>query len=420
MAKTQTNPAGSWLTAKAMANELGVDWGWVIRRLPQLSSPGEPRKHPRAGVFTHYPPECLEELRIIREEEKSYPPYGDYLAMAQLAKGCKRSLVWVTNRLSQMGVTPEKRIDPVGKVGDYYPPEVLSKLQAMAKEHPESGDWLTINQLARMADVDREWVKSRIAARGIPPETRRIPGSGKLADHWPPELGEDLKLEAEAIPLAGSWLTAHAMEQLLDRSFNWVRRHLAPYAHLSQWRRDQHGVPRLHYSPTVFNRLFAAREAKVPMKPLWRIMLRLREEHGFQWTDLRRLAGIRTRLEWLGRNKFILRHEALDLVFSLRELVSGVDSELEGYYKHLRKTKAPMMPRASKPVAVKQAISGIQGHVLKLAQLDDWYFAICETCTWSSNVGHPNRGLAEKAFIDHAHGRHEAKLEDEGLLNPER
>lgn len=58
--------AGDWYRVRDLKRELGVSDSWVRRRLPFLTCIPEQRRNFVDRIFTHYPPEALEELRIMK------------------------------------------------------------------------------------------------------------------------------------------------------------------------------------------------------------------------------------------------------------------------------------------------------------------------------------------------------------------
>jgi hypothetical protein len=110
---------------------------------------------------------------------------------------------------------------------------------------------VTVNRLAQLLVVDREWVERRLKEYGFSGEVRCQPGYGKPAVHYSPEVLETLKPLAKEHPQANGWLTANALEELTATSANWVRLRLREMMPEGELRKDGQGVPRLHFPPEV-------------------------------------------------------------------------------------------------------------------------------------------------------------------------
>lgn len=49
----------------------------------------------------------------------------------------------------------------------------------------------------------------------------------------------------------GEWFTVERISKELGESYKWVKRRVAEHADLAEERQDDHGVPRVHYPPSI-------------------------------------------------------------------------------------------------------------------------------------------------------------------------
>jgi hypothetical protein len=187
----------------------------------------------------------------MREAEKACPEGGNYLNLQQLREQLGKSRAWMANTLTKLGIVPELRRDRMQKVVKHYPPEALTLLREIAAEYPPNGDWMTLNRLSRKLNADREWVERRLKELGFVGEVRCQPGYGKPAVHYPPEALVALEPLVNEYPVADGWVTANHLEEATGTSAGWVRRRLSEMDAQGEQRKDEQGVPRMHYSPEV-------------------------------------------------------------------------------------------------------------------------------------------------------------------------
>ena len=240
---------GEWLTILQLSRRLGKSERWVSGRTSELSMRGEVRVLARCGrLGVVYPPAALTELEQMLPTNL---PAGDCLPMSQLYQQVGRSRLWISNRLQKMGRKGQLRINRANRVSLHWPGWVLPVLKTLAVEYPDSGDWLSLAQLAVALGKDREWIEPRLVSVGG--EARRIPGSGKIFIHYPPGTVEALRAEAEKLVPAGGWMTAPQIASRVGRSRNWVKRRVdgEPF----EMRISANGRPEPHYPPEVITEL---------------------------------------------------------------------------------------------------------------------------------------------------------------------
>ncbi len=243
--------AWDWLTAEEIASRLDMDTEWVTDALSDRGFQPVMRMSPLKVAAPHYPPESLTTLAKLLVGQ-STEEVGDWLNMQDLYVALRRSRLWILNRLERMGVRPEKRRDSRGQITDHYPPSVLEELRVMSELYPAAEDWLTINQIVEQVLKERTWVVAWLAEIGVEGESRRIPGSGKVALHYPPQIvSQLLERAAEHKPAEPGWLTETALVKDVGRSHNWVKKRLPRYNHLTRKMTDSQGVPRIHFPPEV-------------------------------------------------------------------------------------------------------------------------------------------------------------------------
>ncbi len=387
-------------TVGRMARELGKDWQWVKRRIPLTGYQPLRRKASNNVYRLMYPTDCLEALRdLLEQEARVHPAESQWLTLDQLAKATHRSTVWIRNRLAILGVKPEKRMSKIGRVAEYYPPTLLERLRQMAREYPPAERWLTINQLAQQLNVDREWVSRRLELWGIQSQLRWQPASGKVAAHYPPEVFAWLEPEMQYLSQAEGWKTANELTVVLQRSDNWVRHRLNKFADTAELRRDSHGNARWHYPPSVMHSLQQQRDSLVLMRPLRELLIAARKQHHFRWVDLLRLAKEPNRIADVLKLKLISIDRAIRIA---RALAIFAPSSADSINRYTAKLKAQAVASELEQLAPRwlRALS-YKRHRLKLWQEDEWHFAACDPCGWSSEEGVLSEEAAKLSFVEH-------------------
>lgn len=182
-----------------------------------------------------------------RYEQSIRDRWARWLNMNDLKQLTGRSEVWLRRRLSQQGVPSEIRLNRANRLSEHWPVSVVPQLLKTAAEYPESGDWLPANSIAPLVGKDWTWVSARLdATRG---ELRRIPGSGKVFWHYPPEVVRELRALAKEIKAADGWMTIRQIAKYVGRSSHWVMNRLP--TELMERRRARNGRPEPHYPPSV-------------------------------------------------------------------------------------------------------------------------------------------------------------------------
>lgn len=305
---TETDtPAGDWMTTTEMADNLNVKFGWVNRRILDLSSVGEYRIcHPKNRPRFHLPPEALEELREIRNRELGQFEPGTYLNLFQIAGMLGRHQLWIRNRLDDilddLGAEPKLGLDSSGKPVEHYPEEVLGPLTEEKDKYEDSGDRLTIRMLEHEIGKGREWVEGQLEEMGARGEYRRYERSGRVDLSFSRETLIELLNRAEAYVDPGpDWYTANALGRIVGKSSNWVRGRLNSLNAEPRSFQDSHGVPRKHYSPEVLSSL-------LKMKEDWRVFQILESEQYGGDDEIKQLRKVlaygqvmsRSALLWIG------------------------------------------------------------------------------------------------------------------------
>lgn len=251
----------SWLTTRDLSDGIEVDYSWVVRRLLDLSSPGEIRLSGIRGEPTvHFPPESLDELRKMKEEITAPPTSGEEFTIAELARKLGRHPFWVEKQLLLKGIDPSYRRHKSHRVLAYYSASDLEALRGEDERYKSLGRWVTIPAIAYSVGMDREWVIDRLQDLGVEGEPREHPNFRRVYMSYPRSVLSRLRNLAETRenPSEG-WMTENALVDMLGRSHNWVRRRIARYQPTGEMRIDERGALRTHYSPEFVQQLLKIR-----------------------------------------------------------------------------------------------------------------------------------------------------------------
>lgn len=252
-------PAEDWLTTTKLADELGVEYKWVNRRLLELNTPCEFRICD--GFINrselHFSPEALDELRLIREQAVERIDPDAYMNLAELAETIGRHRLWVSNRLDRIRVESRLGLDPTGKAVEYYPKGVVADFIKERDKHSPDGGWMTIPMLVQATGRDRQWVEMRLDQMGVEGDYRHFEKSGRVDLCFSPSVAIELEeIAASYIQPEADWYTEGRLAVILGKSHNWLRRRLRDISSSEiELRTDSRGALRKHYHPEVLERL---------------------------------------------------------------------------------------------------------------------------------------------------------------------
>jgi hypothetical protein len=253
-----------WMSKREIERYAGAGHKWVSLRLRPYRKHARFRKNRAGSRSLHYPKSIAEAIRVERIEFLAAPDAGNWLSVSDLVKIIPKSYLWIAKTLFRSHFKPERRRRPGQRGTNFYPPEVVLYLEELAREYPESGDWVTFHQIAWMLGAEYSWVQRRMEELGVKGEMRMRPGYGRPFMHYPPEVVTHLAELRNLHTAAGDWLTAHAMRLRLDRSLNWMLERLPRYHDWAEVRLDSQNVARIHYPPEAFRKL--ERESQVLKK----------------------------------------------------------------------------------------------------------------------------------------------------------
>ena len=240
------------LTAQQIATALGVDSNIVRRPLKKFDIETERMYHERQQKYYDYYPQYTVDL--IREEQEWrewYLSFPQRVNANQVADAIGRSHGWAVKTLSELYPDAPKQRN--GHKSRLYPKVAIQKLRDITFATPPDENWPTLPRLIEFTRRDRTWVQNRLSQTSIRPETRRQVLTGREFPHYPPDTFDVLQEFMNVIPPpAGNWLTAHAIEDLIDKSGNWVAKRLEDsYLSTGEPRLDDMGVERIHYPPAT-------------------------------------------------------------------------------------------------------------------------------------------------------------------------
>ena len=250
-----------WLSTRDLSDGVEVDYSWVVRRLFDLSSPGEIRQSGVRGEPTvHFPPESLDELRRMKEEITTPPTLGEEFTVAELARKLGRHPFWVEKQLLLKGIEPTYRMHKSHRVLAYYSASDLEALRGEDERYKPLGRRVTIPTIAHSVGMDREWVIDRLQEMGVEGELGEHPNFRRVYVSYPRNILTQLQrlVETRENPSDG-WMTENALVDMLGRSHNWVRRRIARYQPAGEMRIDERESLRKHYSPEFVQQLLKIR-----------------------------------------------------------------------------------------------------------------------------------------------------------------
>lgn len=198
-------------------------------------------------------------VSVMGLQSRTHQLAGDWLMVTQIAKEIGRGLKWIRARISQDFPTAhEFRKGFDGKVVPHYSPEVLEKLRELARLESQSGDWLSVPQIAKETKRSQAWVKRRLTDYFPNEGERRLTQNGHPGVHYPKEIVSELKKMADAEHEAQDWLNATQIARIeeVKRSDAWVTKFVKDnFPNQGELRLDKGGNLVLHYPPEVVRKV---------------------------------------------------------------------------------------------------------------------------------------------------------------------
>jgi hypothetical protein len=183
-------PANDWYSRDELENLLGKTREWIVPRLAEAGILSAMRTSAeRRIVIPHYPPESLDVLKDIVENQK---PAGDWLPVWEIAQQLEKHVDWVNARIKQYEHESELRLDSILREHKHYPPRIVDILRGELAVQKPAEDWMTQYTMSRILGKHNDWVGRRIQQFEHHAETR-VDTSNQERIHYPPHVFEYLQ-----------------------------------------------------------------------------------------------------------------------------------------------------------------------------------------------------------------------------------
>lgn len=186
-------PAGNWLTRHDLRQALGKSFRWLDARLAAYEDKAAYRLTIASRVELHYPPEVLEALKLEVEEtakEQGWYSASEIATLAGKSIFWTRARTKPYASLAKYFPLEHQHNRPAA----HYSEQVKDEIVTMARaEPPEAEEKITVEEIAAMLQRRRQWVIERIAQLGIESELR-LDRRMKPRQHYDPETIDSLQL----------------------------------------------------------------------------------------------------------------------------------------------------------------------------------------------------------------------------------
>lgn len=256
--KLDHEPSSEWIQSAEIAKAIGARSITIREMADKLGIEHTRRKAPGVSYdITYYPPLSTEVIRDEINWQVRYENADDYLNYAQIADVIEKHEKWVSINIKQTGIEPrDKR--PGDHNAKFFPKKAALRLREMILSTPLDNDWVNITDLEGILKSDPVTIRGVLEVLGINGEDRRAAQSGRIFTYYPPDTVEEVKRYHEQMT-AGDWLTANAIVDKIapTRSEEWVSARLSLEEYKLEGRQmlDVNGAKRIHFPPSVFNRL---------------------------------------------------------------------------------------------------------------------------------------------------------------------
>lgn len=188
-----TPAAGEWSSIAELAEEVGKDREWVVKRLQDSGIESQERiGRLNHNSNPHYPPMASEYLLECLQVENNLA--GSWVTAAYIEHSVGRTSHWVSARLASYYQVKELRLDDTMKRTWHYPPEVLKALKAESEQEmavQAAEEFMTVKALAQKLGRSVLWVRNRVAEIEATPEIRRN-RSNRSYEYYSPDVLEEL------------------------------------------------------------------------------------------------------------------------------------------------------------------------------------------------------------------------------------
>lgn len=248
-----------WMHASAIAETLDTYDNKVSRIAEALNIPYELRLGANGRDVMYYPPYAAGVLKEEIDWRQTYRDLPSAIPLRTIQEHVGRSFGWTQGKLDELGIYANN--------SSLYLKSALREVRRISMAVPLDNGWYNLRQLVLYSSADREWIERRLDEISLLPEKRRSSLTGKILTFYPPESVSELMkaIESRAEP-GGEWLTAHAITEKIDRSYNWIRNRLKEHSTLAVKKQDDHGVTRDHYSPSIVG-ILADESARIRALP---------------------------------------------------------------------------------------------------------------------------------------------------------
>lgn len=123
--------AGDWMTISRMATLLARGYNWVQIRIQKSGIVGEMRFDDTHKLARHYSPEIFEQLKHMREAEKTSVELEGYISEKELARRLGRTWKWVRSRSDKIDSIVVTYVDTQDRTMWLYPEEAEAQMNEL-------------------------------------------------------------------------------------------------------------------------------------------------------------------------------------------------------------------------------------------------------------------------------------------------
>lgn len=245
-----------WKHVQLIAVQLGTSDRQVERIIKTLGIEGDKTLIDSDVEVTVYPPFTAGVVGDELAWRAAFRSLPTYIRKSTLIEHTGRSKGWTDKHLEELQIKPIRRKQDNGKVINLYRKTILKTLRKINMAVPLDEGWYNLGQLSSYIGADRSWIEKQLAGNGFEPQQRRSTLTGRVTSHYPPDsIHEIMKLAERRAEPGGEWLTAHAISELIGRSYSWVSKRLEEHKALSVLKLDDYMNSRKHYAPNIVDLL---------------------------------------------------------------------------------------------------------------------------------------------------------------------
>lgn len=251
-------PDETWHTVSGLARALGAGSKWVAKAVKNYDHLGVSAiRYPANHLTTYYPPSVLISLRALRNAEYQTPDDG-WLHLGQIHQRLAVDWYWARRRLKAYDHLGRPGINGSSKSSVYYPPAIVEALEQQRLEFeaiPKAGGYMTITQIARAINRSTIWTRRQLELIDFMPVQRKD-SMDRVRGHYPPDAAALLAEIVNQYPPGEDWITATGAATQLGACKQWVRAQIAALSIEGELRvHRQSHHIRMHYPPSTVQRL---------------------------------------------------------------------------------------------------------------------------------------------------------------------